>query len=161
MRIIMIACLGLATGCATLETEPRAAQPNCLERAELSPLNTSTAEERDAKAEIDRETKTRMGFAIEGADQPESHKLPSVLRPPIPTFSTCAATRGIEGECQVFFDVDASGKPINVVPVCSNAVFNREAARAVSRAEFSPATIDGTPVKYPGVIYPMSFHLNQ
>ena len=81
------------------------------------------------------------------------------IRPPLVTYPRPAIDRGIEGECSVSMDVSAKGRPYNVVAVCTDSVFEREAVRAVSRVEFRPRLIDGVAVERRNVIYPLSFSL--
>lgn len=81
------------------------------------------------------------------------------IRPPLVTYPRPAIDRGIEGECSVSMDVSAKGRPYNVVAVCTDSVFEREAVRAVSRVEFRPRLMDGVAVERRNVIYPLSFSL--
>ena len=82
-----------------------------------------------------------------------------VVRPPIANYPAIALQRGIEGDCTVYFDVDVRGRPFNIVPECSDRVFNREARRAISKAEFAPKIYKGNQVVRKNVIYPVSFSL--
>lgn len=81
------------------------------------------------------------------------------IRPPLPTYPARAAERGIEGTCDVRFDVDVRGRPYNVEAECSNSVFKREAERAVSRVEFAPKIVRGKAAERRNVVYPLSFTL--
>lgn len=81
------------------------------------------------------------------------------IRPPVPTYPTRAAERGIEGSCEVRFDVDTRGKPYNVEADCTDSVFKREAERAVSRVEFAPKIIRGQAAERRNVVYPLEFTL--
>lgn len=83
------------------------------------------------------------------------------IRPPAPSYPTRAAERGIEGTCEVRFDVDTRGRPYNVEASCSNNIFKREAERAVSRVEFAPKIIRGQPAERRNVVYPLEFTLRQ
>ncbi|MGB3625255.1 MAG: TonB family protein [Henriciella sp.] len=82
------------------------------------------------------------------------------IRPPVPTYPTRAAERGIEGTCEVRFDVDTRGRPYNVQATCSESVFKREAERAVSRVEFAPKIVRGQPAERRNVVYPLDFRLD-
>jgi len=82
------------------------------------------------------------------------------IRPPIPTYPTRAAERGIEGSCDVKFDVDTRGKPKNIVATCTDSVFKREAEKAVSKVEFAPKIIRGKAAERRNVVYPIEFGLN-
>lgn len=81
------------------------------------------------------------------------------IRPPIPVYPTRAAERGIEGDCEVRFDVDTRGKPYNIDATCTDSVFKREAERAVSKVEFAPKIVRGKPAERRNVVYPISFTL--
>lgn len=81
------------------------------------------------------------------------------IRPPIPVYPTRAAERGIEGECEVRFDVDTRGKPYNIQATCDESVFKREAERAVSKVEFAPKIVRGKPAERRNVVYPIAFTL--
>ena len=81
------------------------------------------------------------------------------IRPPTPSFPQRAAERGIEGSCDVRFDVDTRGRPYNVQANCTNDMFKREAERAVSRVEFAPKIIRGKAAERKNVVYPLEFKL--
>jgi protein TonB len=59
----------------------------------------------------------------------------------------------------VYFDLDARGKPMNVVAVCSNRLFQAEAERAIVQTEFVPKRVDGRPVEQRDMVYPLEFVL--
>ena len=82
------------------------------------------------------------------------------IRPPVPTYPQRAAERGIEGSCDVRFDVDTRGRPYNVQANCTDSVFQREAERAVSRVEFAPKIVRGQPAERRNVVYPLEFQLD-
>lgn len=81
------------------------------------------------------------------------------IRPPVPTYPQRAAERGIEGSCEVRFDVDTRGKPYNIQATCSDSVFVREAERAVGRVEFAPKIVRGKAAERRNVVYPLEFKL--
>lgn len=81
------------------------------------------------------------------------------IRPPTPSYPQRAAERGIEGSCEVRFDVDTRGRPYNVQADCSDSVFKREAERAVSKVEFAPKIIRGKAAERRNVVYPLEFTL--
>ncbi|WP_321489380.1 TonB family protein [uncultured Hyphomonas sp.] len=81
------------------------------------------------------------------------------IRPPVPTYPQRAAERGIEGSCEVRFDVDTRGKPYNIQATCSDNVFKREAERAVGRVEFAPKIVRGKAAERRNVVYPLEFKL--
>ncbi|MEX2132145.1 MAG: TonB family protein [Pseudohongiellaceae bacterium] len=74
-----------------------------------------------------------------------------------PEYPTRAASRGIEGWCQVRFTVDASGnvleETIEVVDAEPPGMFDRSSVRAAARFKFQPRVKDGVGVAVPGVQY--------
>lgn len=81
------------------------------------------------------------------------------IRPPMPNYPRRAAERGIEGSCDVRFDVNARGKPYNIQASCTDDIFEREAIRAVERVEFAPKIIRGKAAERRNVVYPLEFRL--
>ncbi|MDJ0920628.1 MAG: TonB family protein [Henriciella sp.] len=83
------------------------------------------------------------------------------IAPPVVTYPNTAITRGLEGDCEVTFDVSAKGQPFNVQPVCTHSVFEREAKRAIQNVSFMPRIRRGQAVERRGVVYPLEFRLSQ
>ena len=81
------------------------------------------------------------------------------IRPPLVTYPSRALERGVEGECQVRFDVDVRGRPYNVQADCTDNIFKREAERAVSKVEFAPKIVRGQASERRNVVYPVVFSL--
>ena len=77
----------------------------------------------------------------------------------MPTYPSRAAERGIEGSCEVRFDVDTRGRPYNVQATCTDSIFKREAERAVGRVEFAPKIVRGQAAERRNVVYPLEFTL--
>lgn len=82
------------------------------------------------------------------------------IRPPVVVYPTRAASQGIEGSCQVKFNVDVAGRPYGVEADCTHSVFRNEATRAVKKVEFVPALENGQPRERRNVVYPLQFKLN-
>ncbi|MEO0817712.1 MAG: energy transducer TonB [Pseudomonadota bacterium] len=82
------------------------------------------------------------------------------ISPPVVQYPQRAAERGIEGSCEVRFDVNARGEPFNVEADCSDSVFRREAERAVSRVRFAPKIVRGQALERRNVVYPIEFGLD-
>lgn len=82
------------------------------------------------------------------------------ISPPVPQYPQRAAERGIEGSCEVRFDVNARGEPFNVEATCTDSVFKREAERAVSRVRFAPKIVRGQALERRNVVYPIEFGLD-
>lgn len=82
------------------------------------------------------------------------------IRAPVPTYPTRAAERGIEGTCEVRFDVDTRGKPYNIAASCSDNIFKSEAERAVGKVEFAPKIVRGQAAERRNVVYPLEFKLS-
>lgn len=55
-----------------------------------------------------------------------------------PRYPLCALDYDLEGYCDMVFDVLPDGTTANILPVCSNRIFERDAAYAVSRWTFAP-----------------------
>ena len=81
------------------------------------------------------------------------------IRPPTPSYPQRAAERGIEGSCDVRFDVDTRGRPYNITATCTDSIFKREAERAVSKVEFAPKIVRGKAAERKNVVYPLEFKL--
>jgi len=82
------------------------------------------------------------------------------ISPPVVQYPRRAAERGIEGSCEVRFDVNAQGEPFNVNADCTDSVFRREAERAVSRVRFAPKIVRGQALERRNVVYPIEFGLD-
>ncbi len=67
--------------------------------------------------------------------------------------------RGIQGSCEVRFNVSVRGEPYNIRPDCTHPGFASSAKRAVSASRFSPEIIDGQPVERSNVVYPITYNL--
>ena len=83
------------------------------------------------------------------------------ISPPVPQYPQRAAERGIEGDCEVNFDVSARGEPYNIRALCSDSIFVRSAEQAVSRVRFAPKIVRGQPVERSGVVYPIVYSLDE
>lgn len=74
-----------------------------------------------------------------------------------PEYPTRAASRGIQGWCQVRFTVDGNGNvvedTIEVVDAEPPGIFDRSSIRAAARFKFQPRVKDGVGVAVPGVQY--------
>ena len=78
-----------------------------------------------------------------------------------PQYPTRALQRGIEGWCQVMFTVNENGGVEDPVVVDAEPpnIFDSASIRAVQRFRFNPRTVDGQPVKTPGVQYVFTYQL--
>jgi TonB family protein len=65
----------------------------------------------------------------------------------------------MEGSCDVHFSLSTRGLPYDITAACSHAGFEKEAVRAVSKAEFLPEIRQGLPVESHNYVYPMEFRL--
>jgi protein TonB len=79
------------------------------------------------------------------------------IREPAKDYPERALMRGIEGNCEVYLDVDVRGRPYNIKAVCTDNVFVRSAERAVSKAEFAPKIVRGQPTERANVVYPIEY----
>jgi protein TonB len=78
-----------------------------------------------------------------------------------PQYPTRAASRGIEGWCQVSFTVTASGGVENVVVVDAEpaGIFDSSSIRAAEKFKFQPKVVNGEGVPVPGVQYVFRYQL--
>jgi TonB family protein len=139
------------------------------EDVDSTPEAYDTVPLQDQPAELSKDipaTDIRPQNRVASAASPQSSgSLESKVRtafpisPPRLTFPRRAAERGISGTCEVYFDLDARGKPMNVVAVCSNRLFQAEAERAIVQTEFVPKRVDGRPVEQRDMVYPLEFVL--
>ncbi|MCF6215789.1 MAG: TonB family protein [Emcibacter sp.] len=82
------------------------------------------------------------------------------LRKFAPAYPRTQASRGIEGYVIVQFTVNKMGAVENIVIVEStNAGFNKNSMRAVSKYKYKPRIIDGVAVEVHNVIEKISFKL--
>ena len=78
-----------------------------------------------------------------------------------PQYPTRAASRGIEGWCQVSFTVTETGGVIDVVVVDAEpaGIFDTASMRAAERFKFQPKVVDGQGVAVPNVQYVFRYEL--
>jgi len=93
------------------------------------------------------------------APQAMGERLAQAIRPPVASYPRSMASKGLEGTCDVHFSLSTRGLPYDVTANCSHAGFEKEAVRAVSRAEFLPEIRQGVPVESHNYVYPMEFRL--
>lgn len=82
------------------------------------------------------------------------------IRQPVPDYPRRALERGLEGQCDVEFSIDAAGRPFGLVANCSDEVFARSSVQAVERALFAARVKDGVPVGQGNLVYPIQYDLN-
>ena len=82
-----------------------------------------------------------------------------------PQYPTRAASRGIQGWCQVSFTVDGDGNVVEDTIVVVDAeppnIFNRSSIRAAARFKFQPRVQDGVGVPVPNVQYVFRYVLEE
>lgn len=83
------------------------------------------------------------------------------IEPPRPSYPRRAAERGLTGACEVYFDVDDEGRPINVDAECTSSAFKSESVRALKAVRFSPITAGEDPRTRTGVMYPLEYKLGR
>ncbi len=78
-----------------------------------------------------------------------------------PTYPTRAASRGIEGWCQVSFTVTDTGGVRDVVVVDADPpeIFDTASVRAAEKFKFQPKVVDGKGVEVPNVQYVFRYQL--
>ncbi|WP_084418445.1 TonB family protein [Henriciella litoralis] len=90
-----------------------------------------------------------------------SNKDVQPIRPPSVVYPDAMMRRGIEGDCNVYLDVDPRGRPYNVKAECTDPGFRKEAERAISKVEFAPRVHRGQAVVREGVVYPIEFRISR
>ncbi|MEL6662730.1 MAG: TonB family protein [Pseudomonadota bacterium] len=81
------------------------------------------------------------------------------ISPPLPQFPRRMAERGVEGACEVRFNVNARGEPVDIDADCTDIGFARAAEQAVARVRFFPKIVRGQAVERRNVVYPLDFRL--
>ena len=81
------------------------------------------------------------------------------VRAPIVEYPHRALTRGIEGDCEVSFSIDAAGRPFGVTVSCTDEIFARSSARAVEQTLFAAPVRNGVPVGQGNLVYPIQYRL--
>lgn len=81
------------------------------------------------------------------------------VRAPIVEYPRRALTRGIEGDCEVSFSIDAAGRPFGVSASCTDEIFARSSARAVEQTLFAAPVRNGVPVGQGNLVYPIQYRL--
>jgi len=77
-----------------------------------------------------------------------------------PQYPPRALERGIEGHCDMRFNVSPDGTPINVEAVnCTSSMLSRASVRAVERWRYSPRVVDGVAQTRVGVETRIDFQL--
>lgn len=80
-------------------------------------------------------------------------------KPPVPTYPVDAARAGIQAKCEARFHVSKQGLTYNIQVSCTHPAFCSESERAISRVEFEPKLLNGTPVIRQNVTYPLEYRL--
>lgn len=78
-----------------------------------------------------------------------------------PQYPTRAASRGIEGWCQVSFTVTDTGgvRDVSVVDAEPAGIFDSSSIRAAEKFKFQPKVVDGKGVEVPNVQYVFRYQL--
>ena len=100
-----------------------------------------------------------MGDIKIGLQVPEYSKEIHPISPPSVTYPSSMVEKGIEGFCEVHFDVNFQGEAFNIDPHCSHSGFEKSAKKAVAKSRFSPRVEAGQPVIQKNVVYPIEFKL--
>ena len=130
--------------------------PPAIERARADQPTESMATIVGGLPEFDRPSLTGSDISFNVSDRDAQ---PLVRIPP--QYPPRAAERGIEGRCEVTFDVTPEGSPTNVRIInCTNSVFERESIRAVERWRYEARVQDGTPQWRRGVVTQFDYTLD-
>ncbi len=109
------------------------------------------------RAAVEIETDLAIGGASISITDGEMLPLVNVT----PTYPTRAASRGIEGWCQVSFTVTETGGVRDVVVVDAEPpeIFDTASIRAAEKFKFQPKVVDGKGVEVPNVQYVFRYQL--
>lgn len=78
-----------------------------------------------------------------------------------PVYPDRLATRGVEGQCTLIFDIMPNGQTANVrILNCSNTGFETASVRAVERWRYSPQIRNGQPEVYRGATTQLIYRLD-
>lgn len=77
------------------------------------------------------------------------------------TYPPRAAERGLEGYCDMVFDVTPEGGPFNIRANCNNSVFERTSIRTVEQWKYAPKIVDGVPVSRSGVNTRLTYQMER
>ncbi|MBT8147377.1 MAG: energy transducer TonB [Gammaproteobacteria bacterium] len=113
------------------------------------------------RTEVDIDADLNLGNASISITDGEMLPLVNVT----PQYPTRAASRGIQGWCQVSFTVDGDGNVLEDTIVVVDAeppnIFNRSSVRAAARFKFQPRVQDGVGVAVPNVQYVFRYVLEE
>jgi len=132
---------------------PPAVRPSEVERA--VPDSTAMTTNYEVPA-IDSPTlsSTEVNFSRDGNPTPVVRINPS--------YPTLMAERGIEGQCDMIFDILPNGTTTNVrVLSCTNRAFERTSVRAVERWRYNPQFRNGQPITFQGARTQLLYALEQ
>ena len=82
------------------------------------------------------------------------------IRNPTPVYPDRALRRGLEGGCDVFFSIDAAGRPLRIEASCTDEIFARPSVRAVEQTLFAAKTVNGMRVGQDNLVYPIQYKLS-
>lgn len=113
------------------------------------------------RTEVDIDADLNLGNASISITDGEMLPLVNVT----PQYPTRAASRGIQGWCQVSFTVDGDGNVVEDTIVVVDAeppnIFDRSSIRAAARFKFQPRVQDGVGVPVPNVQYVFRYVLEE
>lgn len=79
---------------------------------------------------------------------------------PTPEYPEALAVEGVSAVCLSYFDVTAEGYVTNLEVDCGHPGFVNATRNAVATLRFEPKMKDGKPILRKGIVYPMSFLIN-
>ncbi|MEZ6002135.1 energy transducer TonB [Hyphomonas sp.] len=93
------------------------------------------------------------------APQAIGERVAQAVRQPTASYPPAMARIGQGGTCEVHFSLSTRGLPYDISATCSHPGFEKEAAKAVGKAQFLPEIRQGVPVESHNYVYPMEFRL--
>ncbi len=131
--LFLIALLGLAA-CTAVSAPP--GRPDNLAQGSVPNFCKTAYEAGPSYVQADISARIAERKAAQPDDAPIAFL--TALNRTGPHYPNCALSYGVEGHCDMVFDVLADGTTANILPVCSSRLFESVAAYAVSRWTFEP-----------------------
>lgn len=76
-----------------------------------------------------------------------------------PVYPPSAKGRGLEGTCEVLFDISTNGRAHNITANCTDPIFVDSTVRAMERSVWKLTVVDGKGVARAGLSYPVAYEL--
>ena len=130
----------------------------CPATPELETLELETPEPETSEPETPAAV-TETPQAVSTPDPPSDRPFDTAAKP-IERFGAITPDAATEpGECDMAFSINTSGSPTNIIASCTDPLFIEAAKETVAEWTYSPALLNGAPVRQDGVVVKIKFHL--